>query len=115
MRAIIQFLLLSLLSFPVLALHSSEKPTNLDELFEQVKHDRVTEQEQNQQREATFIAKRNQQAELLAGAKAQLAGQEARTAQLNTTFQEHEKLLTQENADLALKSGSLGELFGTVR
>jgi biopolymer transport protein ExbB len=115
MRALIQFLLLGLLSSPVLALHSSEKPTNLDELFEQVKHDRVMEQEQNQQREATFIAKRNQQAQLLAEAKAQLADQEARTAQLNITFQEHEKLLTQDNADLALKSGSLGELFGTVR
>lgn len=115
MRAIIQFLLLSLLSSPVFALHSSGKPTNLDELFEQVKHDRVMEQEQNQQREAIFIAKRNQQAQLLAEAKAQLADQEARTAQLNTTFQEHEKLLTQENADLVLKSASLGELFGTVR
>lgn len=115
MRAMIQFLLLGLFSLPVLALHSSEKPTNLDELFEQVKHDRVMEQEQNQQREATFIAKRNQQAQLLTEAKAELADQEARTAQLNTTFQEHEKLLTQENADLALKSGSLGELFGTVR
>jgi biopolymer transport protein ExbB len=115
MRAIIQFLLLGLFSYPVLALHSSEKPTNLDELFEQVKHDRVMEQEQNQQREATFIAKRNQQAQLLTEAKTQLADQEARTAQLNTTFQEHEKLLTEKNADLALKSGSLGELFGTVR
>ena len=85
MRAIIQFLLLSLLSSPVFALHSSGKPTNLDELFEQVKHDRVMEQEQNQQREAIFIAKRNQQAQLLAEAKAQLADQEARTAQLPRT------------------------------
>jgi biopolymer transport protein ExbB len=115
MRVIIQFLLLSLFSFPVLALHSSEKPANLDELFEQVKHDRVMEQEQNKQREATFIAKRNQQARLLTEAKAQLANQETRSTQLNTTFQEHEKLLIQDNADLAVKSGSLGELFGTVR
>ena len=65
MKAIAQFLLLGLFSSSVLALHSSEKPTNLDQLYEQVKHDRVMEQEKNQQREAMFIAERNQQAKLL--------------------------------------------------
>ena len=45
MKAIAQFLLLGLFSSSVLALHSSEKPTNLDQLYEQVKHDRVMEQE----------------------------------------------------------------------
>lgn len=108
-------LLVSVFSGSAWATHSDEKPTNLDELFEQVKHDRVMEQEQNQQRESTFIAERDQQARLLAQAKAQLAEQEARTAELNATFQQQEKLLAEENADLTLKSGSLGELFGTVR
>ncbi len=97
------------------ATHSDEKPTNLDALFEQVKHDRVMEQEQNQRRETIFITERDQQARLLAQAKAQLAAQEGRTKDLNTKFQEQEQLLTQANADLELKSGSLGELFGTVR
>ena len=98
-----------------LANHSDEKPQDLDALYERVKHDRMMEQEQNQQREATFIAERDQQASMLAQAKAQLAEQEAKTTQLNMTFQAQEKILAELNADLLLKSGSLGELFGTVR
>lgn len=108
-------LLLSVFSTSVLAIHSDEKPKDLDALYERVKHDRVMEQAQNQQREATFIAERVQQATLLAQAKARLAEQEAKTVDLNQVFQEQEKLLAQENADLLLKSGTLGELFGTVR
>ena len=115
MKAIAQFLLLGLFSSSVLALHSSEKPTNLDQLYEQVKHDRVMEQEQNQQREAMFIAERNQQAKLLAEAKAQLATQEKRTKRLNKVFEKQEKVLAKKNKNLAIKSGALGELFGTVR
>ena len=98
-----------------LANHSDEKPQDLDALYERVKHDRMMEQEQNQQREATFIAERDQQASMLAQAKTQLAEQEAKTTQLNMTFQAQEKILAKLNADLLLKSGSLGELFGTVR
>jgi len=108
-------LLLSVFSTSVMAIHSDEKPKDLDALYERVKHDRVMEQAQNQQREATFIAERAQQATLLAQAKARLAEQEAKTVDLNQVFQEQEKLLAQENADLLLKSGTLGELFGTVR
>lgn len=115
MKAIAQFLLLGLFSSSVLALHSSEKPTNLDQLYEQVKHDRVMEQEKNQQREATFIAERNQQAKLLVEAKAQLATQEKRTKRLNKVFEKQEKVLAKKNKNLAIKSGALGELFGTVR
>ena len=108
-------LLLSVFSGPTLASHSDEVPKDLDALYERVKHDRVMEQAQNQEREATFIAERDQQAKLLAQAQAQLAEQEAKTAVLNSSFQEQEKLLAQQNADLLLESGSLGELFGTVR
>jgi biopolymer transport protein ExbB len=108
-------LLLSVFSTSVMAIHSDEKPKDLDALYERVKHDRVMEQAQNQQREATFIAERAQQATLLAQAKARLAEQEAKTLDLNQVFQEQEKLLAQENADLLLNSGTLGELFGTVR
>ena len=108
-------LLLSVFSTSVMAIHSDEKPKDLDALYERVKHDRVMEQAQNQQREVTFIAERAQQATLLAQAKARLAEQEAKTVDLNQVFQEQEKLLAQENADLLLKSGTLGELFGTVR
>lgn len=115
MRFIYLLPLIAMFSGTAWATHSNEKPADLDALFEQVKHDRVMEQEQNQRRETTFIAERDQQARLLAQAKAQLAEQETRTTALNTTFQEQEQALAEANADLELKSGSLGELFGTVR
>ncbi len=106
---------LSLLATPALASHSDEKPTNLDELLERVQHDRMMEQEQHQRREANFINMRDQQAQMLAEAKAQLEAQEAKTASLNELFQQQEQLLAEQQADLMMKSGSLGELFGTVR
>lgn len=115
MKLIYSVIILSLFSGPALALHSDAKPNDLDALYERVKHDRVMEQAQNQQREAAFIAQKQQQAALLAQAKAALAKQEAKTVELNTLFQEQEELLTQQNANLMAKSGSLGELFGTVR
>ena len=98
-------LLFVVFSQSVWANHSDEKPQDIDALYERVKHDRVMEQKQNQQREATFIAERDQQARLLAQAKAQLAEQETKTTQLNATFQEQEKVLAELNADLLLKSG----------
>jgi len=115
MSRIYLWILLATLSSAAWSNHSDVQPANLDELFERVKHDRVMEQEQNQRRESTFIAERDQQARILADAKAHLAEQETRTENLNKAFQEQENQLAQANADLELKSGSLGELFGTVR
>ena len=115
MRIISLVVVFVLFSGVALANHSDVKPTNLNELFERVKHDRMMEQEQHQRREAAFINERNQQASMLEKAKAQLAEQEAKTAELNALFQEQEALLAEQQADLSLKSGSLGELFGTVR
>ncbi|MFT7414012.1 MAG: biopolymer transport protein ExbB, partial [Methylophagaceae bacterium] len=48
-------------------------------------------------------------------AKAQLAFEEQRMALLYQSFQDHEKGLTEKESLLQEKSGSLGELFGTVR
>ncbi|MFT7234642.1 MAG: biopolymer transport protein ExbB [Methylophagaceae bacterium] len=115
MRLSYLMFLLSVVSNVVLANHLDEKPKDLDALFERVKHDRVMEQAQNKQREMTFIAQSEQQAVLLAQAKSRLAEQEAKTVELNNTFQVQEQLLAEQNAVLVLKSGSLGELFGTVR
>jgi biopolymer transport protein ExbB len=93
----------------------SAKPATLEELLEQVKRDRVLEQQQNKLREAEFLTKRDEQAALLEQAKAQLAYEEQRTQQLNQTFQQQEQELAEKETLLTEKSGSLGELFGTVR
>jgi biopolymer transport protein ExbB len=100
------------LSMPVLA---AEKPANLDELLDQVKRERVLEQQQNKLREAEFVEAHDQQARLLDEARRQLAFEEQRTAQLNQAFTDLENTLAKQQQLLDEKSGSLGELFGTVR
>jgi len=94
---------------------AAEKPADLDALLEQVKRERVLEQQHNKLREAEFVNARDDQARLLSEAKAQLAFEEQRTELLNQSFQDHEKALAYKEASLLEKSGSLGELFGTVR
>lgn len=90
-------------------------PANLDELLDQVKRERVLEQQQNKLRETEFIEARDEQAALLNAARAELAEQEARTESLNAQFEENEAELAEQEALLNEQSGSLGELFGTVR
>jgi biopolymer transport protein ExbB len=104
-----------LLSFVLPLSYAADKPADLDALLQQVKRERVLEQQQNKLREAEFVTARDEQANLLAEAKAQLKYEEQRTEQLNQTFQDYEKGLAEKEALLTEKSGALGELFGTVR
>ncbi|WP_430008924.1 MotA/TolQ/ExbB proton channel family protein [Methylophaga lonarensis] len=90
-------------------------PANIDQLLEQVKRERVLEQQQNKLREAEFLEARDQQARLLREARSALASEEARTASLNEQFEENELIIIDKEAQLQEKSGSLGELFGSVR
>lgn len=113
MRSICIFII-SLLLLP-LAVVADDKPVNLDQLLEQVKRERLIEQEQNRIREAEFLQARDRQAELLAQAKADLAAEERRTERLNDQFEENEFKLAEQESQLQERSGSLGELFGSVR
>jgi biopolymer transport protein ExbB len=112
MKAVISLILALSLAAPVMA---ADKPANLDELLDQVKRDRVLEQQQNKLREAEFVEAHDKQAKLLEQAQAELARQEQRSTQLNQTFNDQEKALAERQSLLDDKSGSLGELFGTVR
>ena len=113
MKLIISSLIFSL--FTLSPLYAADKPADLDALLQQVKRERVLEQQQNKLREAEFVTARDNQSQLLSAAKAQLAFEEQRTQQLNQTFQDYEKGLVEKESLLREKSGSLGELFGTVR
>ncbi len=112
MKKLVALVLVVALSSSV---YAADKPENLDALLEQVKRERVLEQQQNKLREAEFVNERDQQAQLLEQAKKQLAFEEQRTEQLNQSFQDYEKGLAEKEQLLQEKSGSLGELFGTVR
>jgi biopolymer transport protein ExbB len=94
---------------------AADKPANLDELLDQVKRERVLEQQQNKLREAEFVQAHESQVKLLSDAKSALAFEERRTDTLNQQFNDLEKQLAELQAQLQEKSGSLGELFGTVR
>ncbi|MGZ7272652.1 hypothetical protein ACXWPW_09960, partial [Streptococcus pyogenes] len=81
----------------------------------QVKNDRVTESQQNREREAAFLADKENQAALLAEAKQQLAFETQRGEQLKATFDANDQKLAELADTLRQRSGSLGEMFGVVR
>ena len=112
MKTLTSLMLMLSLSLPLMA---ADKPANLDELLDQVKRERVLEQQQNKMREAEFVEAHDQQAQLLQQAREQLANEEQRSTRLNETFTEQEQTLAEQQSLLDERSGSLGELFGTVR
>ncbi|HEX4871628.1 MAG TPA: MotA/TolQ/ExbB proton channel family protein [Nevskiaceae bacterium] len=88
---------------------------NLDQLLEQTRTARAREAQANQAREQEFLRERNKQAELLNQARAELAEQQRRSAALSAAFDANEKRLTELQAQLDARAGSLGEMFGVVR
>jgi biopolymer transport protein ExbB len=88
---------------------------SLDELLEQTRNTRAAQSEANAAREAEFLARRDEQAELLAEAKRTRDAAEARSKQLSAQFDANEVKLADLDAVLTQRLGSLGELFGVVR
>ena len=88
---------------------------SLDELLEQTRSARQREADANTQREQRFLTQRNQQATLLAEAKAALAAQRSRGASLASAYDANEKKLAELTTQLDAKAGNLGEMFGVVR
>lgn len=107
--------LLALASVVSHAQQPSAEPGNLNQLLEQTRTLREREAQQNKEREARFVAERNQQAQLLAQAKAELAELQRRSASLSVQFDSNEKKLTELEAELERRSGVVGEMFGVVR
>jgi biopolymer transport protein ExbB len=90
-------------------------PASLDELLEQTRSARDREAQANKEREATFLAERNKQAELTSAARAALTEQQRRGATLSASFDANEKKLTELQEQLDSRAGNLGEMFGVVR
>ena len=87
----------------------------LDELLELVRAEWRDERKENKEREARFRAAKDQQAKLLADAKALQERLEARSEKLEAIFEENEHTLAELEETLAERMGTLGELFGVVR
>ncbi len=104
-----RYILLLILSFnTIFAL-------NLEHLLEDIKHDAKEELVLEKKRISTFIENKQEQKILLAKEKNKLAVQNKRSLTLKTIIENNEKLLAIKEAELALKMGDLGEMFGSVR
>ena len=102
----------TLLTLPVTA---AEKPVDLNALLNQVKAASTTESQLNKEREARFLADKNEQAALLVKAKAELAAETAKGERLKATFDANDKQLTELTETLRQRAGNMGEMFGVLR
>lgn len=91
---------------------AQEKATSVDQLVEMVKKSQVGESAEHKQREQEFLRDKNNQANLLAQAKATRAAEEARSAVLDKKYAEQQLLVTQKKQQLQERLGSMRELFG---
>ena len=87
----------------------------LEELARKVSEAANSEAQINQEREARFTRERNNQRQLLAEARQELANENARSDRLRTAYDEYERVLADLETTLAERMGNLGELFGVVR
>ena len=99
----------------MLVLSVSANAQTLDELAEIVRQAANSEGQINQQREAEFLRDRDNQRNLLAGAKSERNREEKRSDDLKTEYDQLERQLAEQTTVLQERMGNLGELFGIVR
>jgi biopolymer transport protein ExbB len=87
----------------------------LDELLEQTRQSRARQAEIHAAREREFLARREEQAKLLADARRARDEAEARSKALSAKFDANEVALAEQEERLTQRLGNLGELFGVVR
>lgn len=88
---------------------------DVDRLLRQVKEAQGTEGKINREREARFLADKNQQSSLLKQAKSENSGEQKASQQLKRKFENNESELMALETTLKEKTGILGELFGVAR
>jgi len=88
---------------------------SLDELLGLVRKGLRVEKDENQKREAEFVAQKREQQRLLNEAVATREAEEYRSEQLEKAFEENEGRIAELEDLLAERLGNLGELFGVVR
>lgn len=96
------------------ALAEDQKPQTLDQLLEYVKQGQANDAREAREREARFAADKGQQQVELTRVKAERKAEQGRSEQLETNFEANELLLSQKQAQLRERLGSLSELFGHV-
>ena len=117
---LLRFLLTLVLSFNVvlLAQDSEEEAvevSTVEQLLMLVKEGKTQEQSANSEREAKFMAEKNNQAAILAAEKRELARQEKIADQLEAEYKKNEEILRVKEEAYQKELGSLVELFGHLQ
>ncbi len=99
---------LSLSAGPALA----QEAKSLDELLRFVKQGQAAAAKENREREQRFANDKANQAAALKRAEEERAREEARSTELENSFEENELLILQKQEQLKEKLGTLTELFG---
>jgi biopolymer transport protein ExbB len=109
------WLLLLALCAPLAGSRAALAAENLDELLDQSRNLRQLEAKSHEAREKEFLARRDQQARLLAEANRARDAEQARSQQLSAVFDANEVALAEREELMTQRLGTLGELFGVVR
>ncbi|WAJ69331.1 MotA/TolQ/ExbB proton channel family protein [Catenovulum adriaticum] len=115
MKSIKTILTASAIALTSMTFGAYANSNSLDQLLQEVKSNRVSEAKLNKEREAEFQAARDQKQALLNKAKKELEAAQARQKQLQQTFADNEKRITEKTNELDDAKGTLGEMFGVVR
>jgi biopolymer transport protein ExbB len=90
----------------------AQEARSLDQLLDFVKQGQATEAKENAAREARFKSDKNRQAQSLAEANELRKKEEARSSQLENTFEQNELKVDEKQRQLKERLGTLTELFG---
>ena len=89
--------------------------STVEALLQLVKEGKTKEQSENADREAKFMANKNEQATILAAEKRELARQERIADQLEAEYKKNEEILRVKEEAYQKELGSLVELFGHLQ
>ncbi|MDA9064015.1 MotA/TolQ/ExbB proton channel family protein [Pseudomonadales bacterium] len=88
---------------------------SLAELLQLVKEGKLINKEANERREKSFLADKSKQQQALNNARKMQRDEEARSEQLESTFEKNEQALASLTEVLSKRLGSLRELFGVLQ
>jgi biopolymer transport protein ExbB len=94
---------------------AAEQPRTLDQLLKLVEEGRAKDNAEARQREQEFQRDQADQDRKLAEARNKKAQEERRSEQLETTFEDNERLINDVRGQLDTRLGSLKELFGVLQ
>ena len=115
--SILFFLSLTLNTFLVAQYSEGDEAeiSTVEALLQLVKEGKTKEQSANADREAKFMANKNEQAAILAAEKRELARQERIADQLEAEYKKNEEILRVKEEAYQKELGSLVELFGHLQ